>query len=57
MSEWIMVSIVVVLVFAATKIPALGDRLGRAVLGDPAPGRSDPAAGRGGPDGAGGSKG
>jgi hypothetical protein len=35
MTEWIMVSIVVALVFAATKVPALGDWVGRLVLGAP----------------------
>jgi len=35
MSEWIMVLIVVALVFAATKVPAAGDWLGRTILGDP----------------------
>jgi len=35
MTEWIMVSIVVALVFSATKVPAVGDWLGRLVLGAP----------------------
>jgi Sec-independent protein translocase protein TatA len=35
MTEWIMVSIVVALVFSATRVPAVGDWLGRLVLGPP----------------------
>jgi Sec-independent protein translocase protein TatA len=50
MTEWNVVSIVVALVFAAAKVPALGDCAGRLVLGEP---KDAPAPGAEGPGGAG----